>query len=63
MKEYIIKKRKENSEAPLLKEIESERKLDIQLKINEALISNLEAVKNENERVKDPTFFKRAIKY
>jgi hypothetical protein len=37
--------------------------MDIQLKINEALASNLEAVMEENERKNDPTFHKRSVKF
>ena len=37
--------------------------IDLDLKINEAIVSNNKAVMLENERKNDPTFVKRQIKY
>ena len=37
--------------------------IDLDLKINEAIVSNNKAVMLENERNNDPTFVKRQIKY
>lgn len=37
--------------------------IDLDLKINEAIVSNNKAVMLENERNNDPAFVKRQIKY
>lgn len=37
--------------------------LDLDLKINEAIVSNNKAVMAENERKNDPSYHKRLIKY